>query len=144
MTTTGGQVLRHAGRASWATELLNPLALSAGGVGKLINHRLYELGHVAVMSPTACNIIRGIEETRPSSLKVRPRPIQPLSTHRTVHHSASPPSDLGCRHIVFGLAASGGCLWHRVVVVMCFIARRSSAQHPINMKHPALQKYNAM
>jgi len=40
-----------------------------GGVGKLINHRLYELGHVAVMSPTACNIIRGIEETRPSSLK---------------------------------------------------------------------------
>lgn len=38
-------------------------------MGKLINLKLYQLGDVAVFSPTACNIIRGMEETKPSSLK---------------------------------------------------------------------------
>mmetsp|Transcript_29398 Transcript_29398/g.82915 ORF Transcript_29398/g.82915 Transcript_29398/m.82915 type:complete len:712 (-) Transcript_29398:312-2447(-) len=40
-----------------------------GGVGRLINLKLYQLGDVAVFSPTACNIIRGMEESKPGSLK---------------------------------------------------------------------------
>jgi len=40
-----------------------------GGIGALVNLKLYRFGDVAVFSPTACNIIRGMEDTKPSSLK---------------------------------------------------------------------------